>query len=126
METTIRKWAAHLLGIFFIVAGINHFVMPSFYYPLIPDYLPFPLLINFISGLLEIVFGVGILIKKVRALAAKGIFILLILFIPSHVHFIVIGSCVEGGLCVHPVIGWIRLVIVHPLLMVWAWKAREI
>lgn len=121
METTIKKWATLLLGIFFIVAGINHFVMPGFYYPLIPDYIPFPVLVNYSSGLMEIMLGMGALTKRYRSYASKGILILLLLFIPSHVHFIMIGSCVEEGLCVHPAIGWLRLVIIHPLLMAWAW-----
>lgn len=114
-----------MLGIFFIIAGINHFVMPGFYLPLIPDYLPYPGLINYASGVAEILAGFGILIPRFRFYASVFIIILLVLFIPSHVHFIVIGSCVEDGLCVHPAIGWLRLVLIHPLLMAWAWWCRK-
>ena len=125
MAINLKKPATFLLGAFFIVAGINHFVMPEFYYPLIPDYFPFPVLINYLSGIVEILLGIGLFVNRIRYYAALGIVILMVLFIPSHVHFIVIGSCVEDGLCVHPAIGWLRLVVIHPLLILWAWWCRD-
>jgi hypothetical protein len=45
---------------------------------------------------------------------------MLISFIPAHIYFIQIGSCVEGGMCVSEWIGWARLLIIHPLLIWWA------
>ena len=125
MAINLKKTATFLLGIFFILAGINHFVMPEFYYPLIPDYLPFPVLINYSAGIIEVLLGLGVLINRSRYFAALGIVVLMVLFIPSHVHFIVIGSCVEDGLCVHPSLAWIRLVVIHPLLILWAWWCRK-
>ncbi len=125
MAIKIKKTAVFLLGIFFIVAGINHFVMPEFYYPLIPDYLPFPVWINYLAGLAEFILGLSMMIPGSRYYAATGIVVLMVLFIPSHVHFIYIGSCVEDGLCVHPAIAWIRLVLIHPLLILWAWWCRK-
>jgi len=109
---------------FFLIAGINHFRDPDFYFPLIPNYIPFPNLINGISGGLEIILALGFLLPKYREISIWGIIILLILFIPSHVHFIQIGSCVEGSLCVPEWIAWVRLVIIHPLLLFWVWKSR--
>ena len=46
---------------------------------------------------------------------------MLIAFIPSHIWFIEIGSCVEGGLCVDEWISWLRLLIIHPVLIYWAY-----
>ena len=111
----------YLLGIFFIIAGRYHFVNPEFYYPLIPDYLPYPIFINGASGILEIILGLGMLFKKYAEISSWGILVLLILFIPSHIYFIQIGSCVENGLCVPPWVAWVRLLLIHPVLMVWAY-----
>jgi uncharacterized membrane protein len=124
MEIKLKKISVWLLGMFFIVAGINHFLMPDFYLPLIPPYIPFPQVVNSVAGLVEIILGVTVLLPNYRAITSKGIILLLILFIPSHVHFILIGSCVENGLCVHPAIAWLRLVVIHPLLIFWAWKSK--
>jgi len=125
MAINLKKTATFLLGIFFILAGINHFVMPEFYHPLIPDYFPFPVFINYASGIIEILLGLGVLITRSRYYAALGIVVLMVFFIPSHIHFIIIGSCVEDGLCLHPAIAWIRLVVIHPLLILWAWWCRN-
>jgi uncharacterized membrane protein len=112
-----------LIG-FYLVAGINHFINPEFYFGLIPQYLPFPVLINYASGVLEVILGIGVGIPKWRKVSVYGIIILLVLFIPSHVYFIQIGSCVEDGLCVSLWIAWGRLLIIHPLLIYWAWAVR--
>jgi uncharacterized membrane protein len=117
----MKKFLRLLLIGFYLFAGLYHFINPLFYYGLIPDYLPFPKLINYLSGALEILLAIGVAVPKYRRLASHGIIFLLILFIPSHVYFIQIGSCVEGGLCVSPWIAWLRLLLIHPLLMYWAW-----
>jgi uncharacterized membrane protein len=75
-----NKIIIYTLGAFFVFAGINHFVNPHFYYPLIPDYLPFPIFINLASGLLEIALGLALFTKSYRRISALGIFILLLLF----------------------------------------------
>ncbi|MCH6199234.1 hypothetical protein MMU07_06580 [Aquiflexum sp. LQ15W] len=111
----------YILGVFFLIAGFNHFWNPGFYYPLIPDYLPFPVLINTGSGIVEIILGMGILWERFSTTAAWGIVLLLIFFIPSHVYFIQIGSCVEDGLCVPKWVAWIRLLVIHPILIYWAY-----
>jgi uncharacterized membrane protein len=111
----------YLLGLFFVIAGFNHFLNPEFYFPLIPDYLPYPKGINSISGILEILLGMGIFWEKFSKMAAWGIVVLLILFTPSHIYFIQIGSCVEDGLCVPEWVAWIRLLVIHPILVFWAY-----
>lgn len=123
----MKKISLYLQSAFYIYAGANHFINPSFYYPLIPDYLePLSGFINGFSGGLEIGAGVLLLIPRKRNDAAKLIIGMLIAFIPSHVYFIQIGSCIEGGLCVPEWLGWVRLVIIHPLLIAWAWSVRKV
>jgi uncharacterized membrane protein len=114
-----------LLGAFFVFAGANHFIKPDFYYPLIPDYLPYPVFINAASGILEIVLGLGIFFKKYRNSSVIGLLVLLLLFVPSHVYFIQLGSCIPEGLCVPSWIGWMRLLVIHPLLMLWVFSVSN-
>ena len=120
----LRKINLYLLFGFYFVAGLNHFINPEFYYPLIPDYLPFVKAINIASGLIEMALALSLLVPRTRKWASNLIIFMLIAFIPSHVYFIQIGSCVEGGLCVSEWIGWIRLLVIHPILIIWAWSAR--
>lgn len=115
----IYKAGFYLLSFFYIAAGVNHFVSPEFYLPLIPDYFPMPRTLNSWAGIFEIMLGVGLLYPAYRERAIYGIVILLLIFIPSHIYFIQIGSCIDGGLCVPSWVGWVRLLVIHPLLIAW-------
>lgn len=122
METhRLRVWSVRALSAFYLIAGINHFVMPEFYLGLIPPYLPFHGGINVLSGAVEIALALSLIEPKLRYKSGWGIVLMLVAFIPAHVYFIQIGSCVDGGLCVAPWIGWARLLVVHPFLIFWAY-----
>lgn len=62
----LKKANLFLLSGFYVFAGANHFVNPEFYYELIPDYLPFPDVINLIAGVAEVLLGAGLLFKSTR------------------------------------------------------------
>ena len=114
-----------LLIIFYLVAGLNHFIMPEFYMPLIPEYFPAKNAINTFSGIIEILLAIGLSMQKTRKISSIGIIVLLIVFIPAHIHFIQKGACFEGSLCVPLWVAWVRLFPVHFLLMIWAWWCRD-
>ncbi len=113
------------LVVFFVLAGMNHFRDPEFYIPLIPDYLPYKNAINIISGIVEITLGLTLLSVRYRRIVSYLLIFLMILFIPSHIWFIEIGGCIEGGLCVPAWVGWVRLLIIHPLLILWIWYSGQ-
>jgi uncharacterized membrane protein len=122
-----RRFQSTVPGIFFLMAGANHFVMPGFYLPLIPDYLPWPIFLNAISGVLELAIGLGFFFSSSRKWAGLGMLLLMTFFIPSHVYFITTGGCVADGLCVPLWVAWVRLLIIHPILMGfgwWIWRSR--
>lgn len=118
-----NKLFFYLQAGFYLFAGSYHFINPDFYLPLIPEYIPFPDIVNTVSGVLEVLLGFLLLFAASRKYAAWGIILMLLAFIPSHVYFIQQGSCLENGLCTEPWVGWLRLVIIHPLLILWAWWA---
>jgi len=124
VQKKLRVISIAIFSIFYGIAGLNHFINPTFYLPLIPDWLPYHGGINVISGLTEIVIGILIWYTPLRKTISLVTILMLVAFIPAHVHFIVEGSCV-GELCVHPAIGWLRLLIIHPILIYWAWSIRK-
>src|SRR5262245_50035921 len=75
-----------IMGVFYIVAGINHFVMPGGYLPMMPPYLPWHLFLVYLSGAAEAVLGVGVLIPRLRSISAWGIIALLIAIFPANIH----------------------------------------
>ena len=122
---SIRGFLRVLMGILFILAGINHFVSPESYFPLIPPYLPNPELLNLLSGALEVIFGAGLLTQKYRRWSAYGIIGLMIVFIPAHVHHIQMDGCVSENICIPLWAAWLRLLIIQPLLILWAYYCRK-
>lgn len=120
-----------IFAVFFLIAGLMHFIAPSIYLEVIPGYLPFPVFLNTISGVLEIFIALLLfyyLFKKRKltfAITSSYLAIfLLIVFIPAHVKFIQQNGC-AGELCVPEWIGWVRLLVVHPLLIYWAWTIKK-
>lgn len=126
MKKYLPKIAVYLLGIVFILGGINHFINPDFYLPLIPDYIPYHPLLNYASGVGEVLAGIAVLIPSTRKLGCIAILFLLIAFLPAHIYFIQKGGCLSASLCVPAWVAWVRLVIVHPILIYWSYKCRTI
>lgn len=117
----IKTVSLCVMAIFYLIAGFNHFIKPDGYLRLIPEYLPNHSLLNIMAGIFEVGFGLGLFFPKTRRVSSWGIILMLIAFIPSHVYFIQLDSCVENGLCLPPWTGWFRLIIIHPLLIFWAY-----
>lgn len=118
----MHKWFRNILIVFYVFAGCYHFINPDFYAGLIPSYLPNHKAINTISGFSEISLGLLVLFTKTRKIAGYLLILMLISFIPSHIYFIQIGSCVPNGLCVAEWVSYTRLLVVHPILMIWVAK----
>jgi uncharacterized membrane protein len=122
----MKKLMLFLLIGFYLFAGINHFINADFYKPLLPLYLKdWSIAINFISGIAEIILGLLMLFSSTRKLAAYGIIVMLIAFIPAHIYMIQQGTFSLGSFEMTPMIGWVRLLIIHPLLMYWTWSCRR-
>ncbi len=103
----------------YIAAGINHFRVPAFYIGIIPHYLPYPVILNTLAGICEIAFGLMLIVKPARKIAAWGIVLMLIAFLP--VHIAMLGGHTEvNGTPVLPVWAWARLFF-QPVLIGWAW-----
>lgn len=112
----------YLFIVFYLLAGINHFLNPNLYQPLIPDYWhQYKYVINILAGLAELLVACLMLFKLTTKLAAYLAIAMLIAFIPSHIFFIQKGNLPIGSLIITPIIAWIRLLIIHPILIYWAW-----
>lgn len=125
LNRSIRSVSFYTLIGFYLFAGVNHFVNPEFYYPLVPSYLPWPKTINWISGIAEILLAIGLIFKPTRKLSSYLVIVMLLAFLPSHIYFIELGGCVHEGLCVDAWVMWVRLLVVHPILIMWAWWHRK-
>ena len=86
MKKIIYEVFKYLLALLLIIGGIAHFTMTGFYINAMPDYLPFHEMIVYISGVLEILLGVLLVIPKTTQKAAVGIVILFIAIFPANIN----------------------------------------
>jgi uncharacterized membrane protein len=124
VKTIFGKFFLWITALFYIAAGTNHFVSPNNYINLIPPYLPHPYLLNYVSGILEIISGLLLVFRKSRRFGAILLIIILIAFIPAHIYMIQKNGCVSTTLCVPLWVAWLRLPFQF-ILMNLAWKAYE-
>jgi uncharacterized membrane protein len=85
-EKVLKKVALYSTAIFFIAAGARHFIMPEFFMLMMPSYLPVPLTLIYISGLFQIIGGIGLMIPSVRSFSAWGLMVLLLAVLPANVY----------------------------------------
>ena len=76
----------YVLAAFFVLAGFNHFISPTFYLKMMPPYLPWHLVLVYLSGLFEIALAILLLIPKFTHIAAWGLIALLIAVFPANIH----------------------------------------
>jgi uncharacterized membrane protein len=76
----------YLLALVIILGGLQHFINTSFYFPFVPNFLPYKQVIIYLSGIIEIVLGVSLLMnKKYAKFGALGVFVAMLVFLPIHI-----------------------------------------
>jgi uncharacterized membrane protein len=122
-----KKISLIILVTGYLLAGANHFRSPASYIHIIPTYLPYPAILNVLSGLFEIAFALLLISPKTRKLGAYGIMLMLIAFLPVHIQMVIDAPLKLGTLIVTPLIAWMRLIVIQPLLILWAsWHRSSI
>ena len=81
----ITKVLIYVYVIFFIGAGVNHFLNPQFYDAIVPQFIPFPRLVHQITGVLEIIIPL-FLLTRFRKEAALIMIIFLILIYGANLY----------------------------------------
>lgn len=110
----------------YIAAGINHIWHPQFYIKIIPDYFPQKALLNILAGIAEITLGLLLFPAATRRWAAYGVVAMLVAFITVHVWMIQKGGCYFNSVkCIPDWLLWVRLIVLQPLLIFWAWSQTK-
>ena len=76
----------YLMGIGYVWVGFQHFIDTSFFLKIMPPSFPLHKESVYVSGVLEILFGIGIIFKKTRFYASWGIILLLIAVYPANIY----------------------------------------
>jgi len=117
-----RRRSRTLLGLFFIGAGLNHFRDPRSYERIVPPSLQEDAArVVTLSGVAEILGGVGVFLGPTRRLSGLWLIGLLLAVFPSNMYMASeperFGKIPRWAL-------YARLPL-QPLMMLWAWRATR-
>jgi uncharacterized membrane protein len=113
--STGPTFSRSVLAVFFVVAGISHFLAPLAYLAIMPPYLPWPSQLVAVSGVAEIIGGLGVLWAPTRRWAGWGLIVLLIAVLPANIQALSTGMVIAGYV-VPTWMLWLRLPLQFVLL----------
>lgn len=120
----LKRPLLYVMGIIYVIAGVMHFVVPELYVQVVPPAFPLALELVYLSGIAEIVLGLGVVVPRTRRVAAWGIVALLIAVFPANVYMATSGVVIEGvpGGSGDPsaLVRWGRLPF-QVVFVLWAW-----
>lgn len=110
------------LAAFFVASGVNHFVSPRFYRAIVPPSLQRRAkLVVDVSGVAEVLGGVGVLLPRTRRASGVALIVLLAAVFPANLYM------AREPRRFDKVPRWAlyaRLPL-QPLMMWWAWRATR-
>ena len=115
----MKKLNLFLISFFYILNGIFHFMFTESYLPIMPDFLPFHWELILISGVLEFIFGIGVIFVKYRNIALSGIIVILILFMSVHLNMLIPENSLGYSYSLLIIRALFQFVLIY-----WAWMNR--
>lgn len=110
-----------ILGAVAMVAiGVGHFVNPTPFVRIVPAALPAPLVLVYLSGVAEILGGVGILVPKTRRIAAWGLIALYVAVFPANINMALNEIQLNPAEPMPVWMMWVRLPF-QAVFIAWAW-----
>jgi uncharacterized membrane protein len=109
------------LAVIMAAAGVIHFVNPQIYVAIMPKYLPWHLGLVYVSGVFEILFGIGLL-TGFSSLAAWGLIALFLAVLPANLNMALHPELAPQ---IPSVLLWFRLPL-QAVLIWWAWQFTKI
>jgi uncharacterized membrane protein len=117
------RLSQYLLALFFVTAGMLHFVFSAKYLAIMPPWLPWHALLVQISGVCEIAGGLGVLLAVTRRAAGVGLIALCAAVLPANVQMLLNAHAADEAM-------WWQVVLVVRLplqlaLIWWIWRAMR-
>lgn len=118
---TLKIILKYLLCVFFVAAGLNHFINPALYLKIMPPYLPWHLFLVYLSGFFEVALGVLLPVTALTRIAAWGLIALLIAVFPANIQMATNPQLYSD---ISPLALWLRLPL-QAVFIAWAfWYTR--
>jgi uncharacterized membrane protein len=122
--TRLKRPLLYVMGVFYAAAGMMHFVAPKVYARVVPPQFPRPVALVYLSGITEIILGIGVLFRRTRQRSAWGLIALLIAVFPANVHMatsdVATDAAPDWADSITRAAMWARLPL-QGVLIFWAW-----
>lgn len=112
-------WGRVAFSVFLVGAGLLHLIVPAYYDGIMPESLPAPRAMVYLSGGAEILGGLGLLPRRTRRIAGTGIILLLVAILPANIQMLMVWRDRGVSWWIEALL-WIRLPF-QLVLIWWAW-----
>lgn len=82
----LRYLGLAIVFTWFFGGGIAHFTATDFFVSIVPPWVPYPLAAVYISGVIEVVLALLILVPAIRPMAGWGLIVLTLAVTPANIH----------------------------------------
>ena len=121
----LKALGSWFFAIFFFYAGLMHFVQEESFTAIVPPSIPFPKLIVWITGFMELVFAVFLVLPRYRKLAGLLLAPFLLAVLPANI-YMAMNNVPFGEMSATPTILWLRVVLQFPLIVSILWVTGKI
>jgi len=121
MISKIKTISIIIMTLFYIGAGINHFINPDWFVRIVPPILPFKITIVYISGIFEVILGCLLIFPKTRFIAGWGLILLLLAVYPANIYVALTNG---EAMDITPLIAWGRLPFQFVLIGLAYWHSK--
>ncbi|MFO8116486.1 MAG: DoxX family membrane protein [Halorubrum sp.] len=119
-----KRSLGRVMGAIYAVAGVTHFLAPESFARVVPPGFPRPRALVYLSGVAEVLFGLGMQFDRTRRASAWGLVALLVAVFPANVYMAtddVAAEFAPGRLAgAARAAAWARLPV-QAVLVLWAW-----
>ena len=102
-----------------------HFVEVDSFAAIVPPMLPFPKLIVWVTGVMEIAFALGLLLPKYRKLSGFWLAPFLLAVLPANI-YMAMYNVPMGDTVASPIALWVRVALQFPLIALILWASGNI
>lgn len=124
MISRIKSALCVFFALFFVVAGVMHFVAVDSFAAIVPPLLPFPKLIVWVTGVMEIGMGVMLLCPHFRPQVGVLLGLFLLAVLPANIYMAMAGIPFGEGVS-SPTALWLRVALQFPLIALIYWATRR-